>query len=260
MIGRHIDEARDRRKRCWLLVFAAKGGRTDTFRVHILAVLLGGVLRHHHWPPVSLGVLVHIDLGSPVDLGIELFRYQQLASDAIERIAETIAIKMNQELARGATDGLIDEDHFVYAVEVPLIVGGHLIDPFRHAGVWIARPDGHRPLVVARPLLWIPGRRITGAVIDEVQLGIVGNPSPGASSSDFPLIAFPRLQAGVGPDRLAELRSFLRIDQQLLVWPFGVAAPDLLAGLEIIRSHVALHPELAARDANQNLILHYHGG
>src|SRR5262249_51576904 len=97
-------------------------------------------------------------------------------------------------------------------VIVPLVMRGHLIDPLRHAGVGIAGEDGHRPLVVARTLFRIPGRGIARTVIDEVERGIVGEPAPGAASTDLPLIAFPGLGAGVLADRLAEVRGLLRIE------------------------------------------------
>ena len=102
-----------------------------------------------------------------------------------------------------AADLLIGKDHLVDAVVVPLIVGRHLIDPFRHAAIRIAREDGHRPFVVARTLLRIPGRGIAGPVIDEVSLRIIGDPAPCAAAADLPLIALPGLQAGVLADRLA---------------------------------------------------------
>ena len=134
-------------------------------------------------------------------------------------------------------------------------MGRHLVDPFRHAGIRIAREDGHRPFVVARTLLRIPGRGIAGAVIDEVQAGIIGHPAPGAAAADLPLIALPGLQARILADRLAKFGGLLGVDQDLIVRSLGVGPPDLLADLEIVGGDVALHAELAAGDADQHLVL-----
>ena len=111
--------------------------------------------------------------------GSNLLRDQQFAGGAIERVAEAVAVEMRQQLAVLAVDLLVGEDHFVDAVVVPLVVGRHLIDPLGHAGVGVARPDGHRPFVVAGPLLRIPGRGIAGTVVDQVEFGVVGVPAPG---------------------------------------------------------------------------------
>src|SRR4030095_9594937 len=92
---------------------------------------------------------------------------------------------------------------------VPLVMGRHLINPPGHPGVGITRKDGHRPLVVARALLRIPGRGVARAVVKEVQLGIVGDPTPGAATSSLPLVPLPRLKARIFADRLAEFRGLV---------------------------------------------------
>ena len=162
---------------------------------------------------------------------------------------------MGQQLAFCAVDLLVAEDHFVDAVIVPFVMGRHLIDPLGHAGVRIAREDGHRPLVVARTLLRIPGRGIARTVIDEVQAGIIGQPAPCAAAADLPLVALPGLDARILADRLAEFGGLVGIDQDLIVRPFGEGAPDLLAALEVVGGDVTLHAKLAAGNADQNLVL-----
>src|SRR5262249_13134257 len=157
-------------------------------------------------------------------------------------------------------DLLIAQDHFIDAVIVPLVVRRHLIDPLGHAGVWVARKDGHRPFVVTRPLTGIPGRGVARTVVEEVQLRIVGNPTPGAAAADLPLIALPGLDARVLADRLAEVSGLHGVDQDLIIWPFRKGAPRPLPGLQIVCGHVALYAELAARDADQDFVLDHHRG
>jgi hypothetical protein len=61
----------------------------------------------------------------------------------LKRIAEAIAIEMNERPARFPIGDLVGEDHLVDAVIVPLVMRGHLIDPFGHAAIKIAGPDRH---------------------------------------------------------------------------------------------------------------------
>src|SRR5262249_10887155 len=148
--------------------------------------------------------------------------------------------------------------HFIDAVVIPLVVGRHLIDPLGHASVGVARKDGHRPFVVTRPLTGVPGRGVARAVVDEVQLRIVGDPTPGAAAGDLPMTALPRLDARVLADRLAEVGGLHGVDQDLIIRPFRIGTPRLPAGPEIVGGYVALHAELAARDADQDFVLYHH--
>ena len=130
----------------------------------------------------------------PIDRRIVLFGDEQRTGRAIERVAEAVAIEVNQRLRRLSFDVDVGEDHFVHAVEVPLVVRRHLIRPLRHSGVQIAGEYRHRPFVVARALRRIPRRRIAGAVVDQVQALVVAVPAPGRAAAGLPLIALPGLE------------------------------------------------------------------
>ena len=162
---------------------------------------------------------------------------------------------MGQELAGSASDRLIGEDHFVDAVEIPFVMGRHLVDPLGHSGVDIPRKDGHRPFVVAGTLLRVPGRGIAGTVVDRIQSRIIGHPAPCAAATDLPLVALPGLEARIRADRFAEGHGLLRIDLDLIVRPFGEGAPGLLAGLGVVGGDMALHAEFAAGNPDQDLVL-----
>src|ERR1700733_5358797 len=170
-------------------------------------------------------------------------------------LAEAFAVEMRQQLAILAVDLLIGEDHLVDAVIVPLVVGRHLVDPLDRAGVDVARPDGHRPFVVARSLFRIPGRRITRAVIDQIERGIEGIPTPCVAAADLPLIALPGAGAGVLADWLAKGGGLFRIDQGVGIGTHGIAAPGELAVLDVIGAQPAAYAELAAGYADKDFVL-----
>ena len=132
---------------------------------------------------------------------------------------------------------------------------GHLVDPFRHTGVDIAREDGHRPAVVARALHRVPGGGVARAVVDEVQLRIIGIPAPGRAAAGLPLLAFPCIQAGILADGLAEMRGLFRVDQRLGIRTCGIALPGQRSVLQIVRGDPAAHAILAAGNADDNLVL-----
>src|SRR5262249_47486974 len=132
------------------------------------------------------------------------------------------------------------------------------IDPFGHTRVGIARENCHRPFVVAGPLYRVPGRRISGPVIDEVQLGIVRIPAPSRAAADFPLIALPGLEARIFANGIAEFRCLLRTDEHFIVRARRIRAPYPLTSLHVIGSEMAADAELSTGDASQHFVLHDH--
>src|SRR5690606_25837663 len=83
-------------------------------------------------------------------------------------------------------------------------------------------------------------------------------PAPCAAAADFPLIAFPGADAGVLADRLAKMGRVFRIDQKLIVGTDGICAPDLRSVIDVVSCDVTLHAELAARNADNYLVLDDH--
>jgi hypothetical protein len=93
VICRHVEQARIRRERCWLLVLGAERSRADSLRNDVL--LLRRVLRVEKGPAVGFGVLVHIGLSGPVDRRIVFFSDEELTVSSVEGVGKTIAIEMN---------------------------------------------------------------------------------------------------------------------------------------------------------------------
>ena len=215
--------------------------------------MVGRVARHH-----LRAAGLHVDVGRPVDRGIVLLGHEQLAGLAIERVAEAVAVEVDQNLAHLTVDLVVGEDHLVDAVVVPLVVRRHLVDPLGHAGLRIAGEDGHRPAIVAGTLRRVPGPGIAGAVVHQIQLRIVRHPAPGGAAAQLPLLAFPGGGAGILADRLAQMGRGRGIDQGLIVGPGRIATPHHLAVVDVVGGDVALDAELAARDADQHLVADHH--
>ena len=172
-----------------MLVFGSQGCRADALGVHVRAVLGGRVLFDH-----LRSARLHVDVGRPIDRRIEFLGDQQSARSPIQCVTEAVAIEVDQRLGRLAFDIDVGKDHFVDAVEVPLVIRRHLVRPLGHSGVDIAGKYSHRPFVVAGALGWIPGRWISRAVVEQVERLVIAVPAPCGASACLPLIALPCLE------------------------------------------------------------------
>ena len=111
----------------------------------------------------------------------------------------------------------------------------------------VARPAGEDavgPLVLAGPLLGIIGAGIPGAEIDQVELRVVGDPTPHRPAAAAPRVAFPRRHADV---RIAGIVSPAGAREHQRVGAHVVRRPKDLARGEVEALHPAVDPELAAR-------------
>ena len=195
----------------------------------------------------------------PVHRRVKLLGHEQRARRAIERVAEAVAVEMHQRLGRLALDIDVGQDHLVDSVEIPLVVRRHLIRPFGHAGVDVAREYRHRPLVVAGTLRRIPGRRIARSVIEQIERLVVAVPAPRRAAAGLPLVALPRLQRRVLADRLEcavrPRHRLVGIDQHLGVRPGAVRLPDLFARVDVVGGEETAHAPLTAGNAGDHLVL-----
>ncbi len=132
----------------------------------------------------------------------------------------------------------------------------HLVDPPRHAGVGRARKDRIGPFVVARPLQRVPRAGVAGAVIDEVEVGIISDPAPGRAAARLPLFAFPALQRGIDPDRPPELHRLPGIDHHRRVRSGRRRRPQPFAIRQRVGREAPERAVLAAADADDHLVLH----
>ena len=107
-----------------------------------------------------------------IGVGKRLSR-EHFAAGAIDHIEVGIALRTNQDFARLPVPRHVEQDDLVDAIPVVDVMRRELVKPFCLSGVGIAREYPGRPFVVAGPLLMIPRPRVRGAVIDEVELGII---------------------------------------------------------------------------------------
>src|SRR5207253_10239472 len=103
----------------------------------------------------------------------------------------TVAIGMKEDLTRDSVPRQVHQHALVDAAVVEETVWAPLISPDRVSVPRISRKDGRRPLVVPRPLVRIPRRSAGGAVVHEIEHGVVGDPTPYGSTADLPTVRGP---------------------------------------------------------------------
>src|SRR5581483_8263669 len=147
----------------------------------------------------------------------------------------SVAVGVNEDLARLAVEGKVKKNVLVDAVVVKEIVWTELIEPDGFTRIGIASEHTRSPFVLARALFCVPRSRIGCAVEDQVGFGIVRDPSPDGAPADLPRIRRPALFAEVLAAILRVKRLELRPDQDIFVWAGAVCAPDDLAGIFVER-------------------------
>ena len=81
----------------------------------------------------------------------ELFRQEKLSVGAVEHVEESVAVRMEQQLALAALPWSVDHDRGFGGVPVPEIVGSELVVPLELSGLAIEREDRVGVQVVALP-------------------------------------------------------------------------------------------------------------
>ena len=164
---------------------------------------------------------------------------QELAGHAVEHVHEAVAIGPEHRLGRRAAPIDVGEHGHLRRVVVHLVVRRELVVPLQLARVGVEREHAVAVEVVAEPVAAVPvGRRIAGAEEHEVRLGIVGARVPDGGAAFLPRVARPRVVAGLaGPGN--------RVD-----------APHFLAGRRVERRDDPADAEVAARGADDDLVLH----
>src|SRR4051812_31196732 len=104
---------------------------------------------------------------------------------------------MDENFSRLAVDWQVEENVFVYCVVVKQIMGAELVKPDHFTSVCIASENSGGKLVVPGARVGVPRPRIRGTVINEVEFGIIRNPSPCAAATNFPCIRRPGFYAEV---------------------------------------------------------------
>src|SRR5205085_4659572 len=98
--------------------------------------------------------------------------------------------------------------------------------PDGFTGVGPPRKDRACPFVIARPLVRIPWAWIRRSIVDEIQLWVIGNPSPDAASADLPQIRRPALDPEVFATFVFVERLKIGADQNIAVGSGGERTPQ----------------------------------
>ena len=130
-------------------------------------------------------------------------RRERRSADSTSPVARSmhvdvaVALGADEHLPRLARPLQVEQDLLVDAVLVVEVVRAALVEPARLAGVGVAGEDAGGPLVVAGPLVGVPGAGIAGAVVEQVQLGVVGDPAPDRAAALLPGVRRPGRDAEV---------------------------------------------------------------
>ena len=237
------------------MVLGSHGAGADAFHIH---PFFGALVRVLDWPTGF-----EVNLFGPVHV-TEFIRGQHLAGCPVNLVGEAVAVKVHQDLV-GLPVSIgrqVNQDAFVDAVIIPGIVWGHLIRPLGLARIRVAGKQRHRPLVVTRPLVRIPGARISGAIVEQVKFGVVAIPAPGRAPAALPLLTFPGGHAKVfALVRLVRRRKVVT-DQDFGVRAGAIRPPDLLTRVDMIRRDKPAHAKLTPTHARDDFVTHdqrHHG-
>ncbi|MGY2937866.1 hypothetical protein ACVWZ6_007468 [Bradyrhizobium sp. GM6.1] len=195
-------------------------------------------------------------------IGIDEFkrvRRDDFAGRPIHHVHIAVAARVDQHLARLSIQFEIDEHILVDLVVVEQVVRVDLVSPFGAAGVGVAGKDCGAPEIVAAALVGVPWARIGCAVVDQIEFGIVGDPSPHRAAADLPAVGRPRLHAEILALETVVERLEVVADQHVLVRARGVGAPRNGPGVFIERGDPAAHAHLAAAVADEHLALDHDG-
>src|ERR1051325_6800439 len=153
-------------------------------------------------------------------------RGSDFAGGAVDHIDITVSFRTNENLSSLSFYIEIQQQIFVDAIVVMKIVRRELVSPDRLAAVGLARENRGGPLIVTRTLLVIPRSGIASAVVNEIELGIVGDPTPDRAATDLPGIGRPARNPEIFSLIHFVKRLELRPDQNVLVRSCAVGAPN----------------------------------
>src|SRR6185295_5857088 len=106
--------------------------------------------------------------------------------------------------------------------------------------------DGLGPLVVAGPERRVGRAGLIRPIEDEVEVGIVGDPSSGGRSAMLPRVAGPGSHAEVPALVRGVLRVCLTVEQHFGVGTGAVPSPGEPAGIRIVCREIAANAVIGA--------------
>ena len=140
---------------------------------------------------------------------------------------------MDESLSQTAADLQIDDEAGAGFVEIPPILRREVIGPHELSAVRIARQ--HRRTVIVAvggkaalfvqidraelpPVIRIPWSAVAGAVVEQIQIRIEGEPTPDGAAATLPGVAIPGVERGIGQLVVFIERFEARADADFVVW------------------------------------------
>ena len=142
---------------------------------------------------------------------------------------------------------------------VPEIVRIELIGPPSLPVVGIAREQRCCPEIVSGPLVRVPRAGIRCPVIESIEVGIVGEPTPHGAAADLPCVGRPGGHTEIRP--FHEIIEWLEIraDPHVSVGTGRIGDVGDLARSLVERGDASADPHFTPADADEHLALHNEG-
>ena len=178
-------------------------------------------------------------------------RHEHAAGRSIEGVGKAVLIEVHERVDRFSGYIEIGEDHCPRGIVVPAIVRRELISPYQRPVLGLAREHAARPAVVSATRIRIVWAGVAGAVIDEIEFGVVGDPAPHGRAAPLPGAIGPAARAELGAADIRWVEGS-RPHEHSVIRAEIVGRPDDAAAVKVERLQPAVDPELAARGADDD--------
>src|SRR5205807_5963504 len=162
---------------------------------------------------------------------------------AIDHVNVTVAIGMDQNFTRLSVDRKVEKNVLVDRIVVVEIVRAELVIPDGFAANDIAGEYAGGEFIIAGTSVRIPGAGIGRPVINKAEFRIIRDPSPSATTANFPCIRRPTFYAEVLAAILRIKRLESRTNQHVSIRSGCKTSPCNVAGFGIESFQPAAHAE-----------------
>ena len=249
---------------------AGAPGDCRVFRVrHIFLPVLE--LREHDSPDiVKSPARLHIDAFDEIVVDERPWLQKHLARRTVENVVEAVSRRVDESLSHTPSDLEVHDDARTGLVEIPGILWRQVVGPYEFAAVGVARQYRRAVIVaVARqtaprveidlaplpPVIRVPGRAIAGAVVEQIQIRVEGEPSPDRAAATFPGVSVPGVERRIGNFIVGVERFETRADADFVVRPHTVVSPSHAAGIDVVGGDVAPYALFSAHHADDDFVV-----
>ena len=106
------------------------------------------------------------------------------------------------------------------------------------------------------PVIRIPRPAIAGAVVEQIQIRIEGEPSPDRAAATLPGVSVPGVERGIGKLVVFIEGLEARPDADFVVRAHAVVAPAHAAGIDVVGRDVSANAFFSAHHADDDFVVH----